>query len=260
MSLIFCSECQNQISDKAGNCPHCGYPLAKPVTDGIVGETVEPNQSIESIDWSNDSGFAPQADVGLAVKKRFSKKVLIPAVSIAVVLIVAIAFILISRSNKAAQRQEYIDNLNSINLAMLYGAAEAEEVCNLTRSVWYNTIYKEKDSATDKYTRTSSGSFNDDFNTSLSILLADDEIVSKVSSLKANQEEVSELYKLLSNPTDEFAALYDSIDEMYSYYYNLTKLAISPTGSLTSYSESIREYDNGYIECYNKVELLIPED
>ena len=28
MALINCPECNNQISDKATNCPHCGYPLA----------------------------------------------------------------------------------------------------------------------------------------------------------------------------------------------------------------------------------------
>lgn len=28
MALINCPECQNQISDKADNCPKCGYPIA----------------------------------------------------------------------------------------------------------------------------------------------------------------------------------------------------------------------------------------
>ena len=27
MALIKCLECQQEISDKANNCPHCGYPL-----------------------------------------------------------------------------------------------------------------------------------------------------------------------------------------------------------------------------------------
>mgnify|MGYP002745140641 CR=1 FL=1 len=28
MSLIYCPECKNQISDKAEHCPHCGLPSA----------------------------------------------------------------------------------------------------------------------------------------------------------------------------------------------------------------------------------------
>ena len=27
MSLIKCKECDKEISDKAENCPHCGYPI-----------------------------------------------------------------------------------------------------------------------------------------------------------------------------------------------------------------------------------------
>ena len=28
MALIKCPECENQVSDKAGSCPHCGCPIA----------------------------------------------------------------------------------------------------------------------------------------------------------------------------------------------------------------------------------------
>lgn len=27
MALIKCPECGREISDKAGSCPHCGYPI-----------------------------------------------------------------------------------------------------------------------------------------------------------------------------------------------------------------------------------------
>ena len=27
MAIIKCSECERNISDKAQNCPHCGFPL-----------------------------------------------------------------------------------------------------------------------------------------------------------------------------------------------------------------------------------------
>jgi len=33
MALINCSECNNQISDKALSCPHCGIPRSKTVTN-----------------------------------------------------------------------------------------------------------------------------------------------------------------------------------------------------------------------------------
>ena len=29
MAIIRCPECNNTVSDQAGTCPHCGYPLKK---------------------------------------------------------------------------------------------------------------------------------------------------------------------------------------------------------------------------------------
>lgn len=29
MALINCPECGKEISDRAGECPHCGYPLSE---------------------------------------------------------------------------------------------------------------------------------------------------------------------------------------------------------------------------------------
>lgn len=33
MSLIKCPECSKEVSDQTDKCPHCGYPLSKPVVD-----------------------------------------------------------------------------------------------------------------------------------------------------------------------------------------------------------------------------------
>ena len=40
MSLIYCPECKNQISDKAEHCPHCGLPSAyfKAPTTDVAGD------------------------------------------------------------------------------------------------------------------------------------------------------------------------------------------------------------------------------
>lgn len=33
MGLINCPECKQEISDRAGSCPNCGYPLGHPTSD-----------------------------------------------------------------------------------------------------------------------------------------------------------------------------------------------------------------------------------
>lgn len=45
--LIKCPECGKEISDKAENCPNCGYPISKEQTQPIVEEVSE--QKIETV-------------------------------------------------------------------------------------------------------------------------------------------------------------------------------------------------------------------
>jgi len=210
-----------------------------------------------------------QQGATINLKKMSKKTITIAAVAaVAVIAIVIIIFQLMQKGRAAEMRQEYIDNLTNARYTMLMGAADAENLCNLTKTVWYNTIHKELDADTNKYTvngyvegitKYSKDEINDDFNTSLATLYSDASTISAVNGIKENREEVAALMKLLQNPTDEFVSAYNTLDTMYSYYYNLTGLAISPSGSLTTYSSNFSEYDSGCMEYYNKLDLQIPE-
>ena len=46
MALIKCPECSKEISDKANNCPNCGYPLSELITTGTVRIKM-PNNVVE---------------------------------------------------------------------------------------------------------------------------------------------------------------------------------------------------------------------
>lgn len=48
MALFNCPECNNQISDTAEKCPHCGYPLAKVKKSNVV-----------TMEFVSDAFFAP---------------------------------------------------------------------------------------------------------------------------------------------------------------------------------------------------------
>lgn len=45
MALIQCPECGKEISDRAGNCPNCGYPIEALSPEGIVKIKVSALQS-----------------------------------------------------------------------------------------------------------------------------------------------------------------------------------------------------------------------
>lgn len=229
MALVSCPECGKEISDAARSCPHCGYPIAQ-----------EPQPQ--------DMPPAP----------RKSKRAII--IAACVLALVAVVGIFVGVQQKqASDRAAYIASLNELRAQTIRGGSVAEKMCNLTKQVWYNTIYEERDSITDKYTR-SGGVFHDDFNTSLSLLYAEDNTATVISGLQASRELVDGIMADLQNPPAEFAACYEAADSLYDAYCGLIDLAVSPSGSLKTYSENFSKYDEDLLKYYNKLEALIPSE
>lgn len=228
MALILCPECGKEISDAARFCPHCGHPIQEP--------------------WPQDTPPAP----------RKSKRPFVVAACVLTLVTVVGIFIGV-RQKQADGRAAYIASLNELRVQALRGGAIAEQMCNLTKKVWSNTIYEEFDVETSKYTMVS-GVFHDDFNTSLSLLYADDNTATVITGLRASHEIVDGIMANLQNPTKEFSACYDAADSLYDAYCGLIDLAISPSGSLKSYSENFGEYDDDLLKYYNKLETLIPSE
>lgn len=249
MALIQCPECGKEISDKVVACPHCGYPL----TDGSQSPPDLQRVEVTSVRLGPKN---PEA----------KKKLLIGVVAVMIVIIVAVVSVLAVNKHKADVakaeaeriRTEYITNLETACTRMLSGAVVAESVCNLTKSVWYNTIYEERDVETDKYTRTIIGEFNDDFNDSLRALFADKDTVANIDKVEENRESVAEVMRDLENPTEEFKSCHETLEAMYDEYFTLTDLAISPSGSLKTFSEEFSSSDSGFIKYYDKLQTQIP--
>lgn len=282
MALIKCSNCEKEISDKAKVCPQCGQPVV------LVTSTVEERLSIlceecsaeipEGMEACPNCGCpvsqkqdvveeAPQKVEVTAVKlpkmTRSIKKYMIIAI---VAIIVAIAVLLVGNSihqqklvEEAAKLSEkYTANLETASYTMLLGAIEAEEAGNLIKSVWYNAIYEERDSTTDKYTRPN-GYFVDDFNDALSNLFSDSDFKNTISSIESNQELVSSLMKDLRNPPEEYEDAYEALKELYEAYTSLTNLATNPSGSLTTFSQNFNTADTEVANCYDAMKLYIED-
>lgn len=244
MALISCPECNREISDKVTSCPHCGYPF--PSSDTSTDNNPIPVE-VTSVKFGTPDPVKK--------KKRFG---FIIGSLVAIVVVVAIA-VFIQNQNNSNARNTYIENLYSVRSLMLTGGAEAETLCNLTRAVWYNTIFEEYDTETNPYTQNSYGGYHSDFNESLRVLYDDASTKETIAFIKQNQSEVDELMRSLQNPTEEFSACYDTLDSMYDAYKGLTGLAISPSGSLTSYTDEFSQYDNSFMDYYEKIETQIPE-
>ena len=280
MALIKCSNCEKDISDKAKVCPHCGQAV---VLDTLEIEETAPLLCEEcGAEISVGMESCPNCGCPVPEKKELieesPQKVEVTAVNlppiakntkkyivIAIVAVIAIiAAILIGNNIKqknleaeaARLKEEYAANLDTASFTMLLGAIEAEEAGNLIKSVWYNAIYEERDTKTDKYTRPD-GWWVDDFNEALSNLFSDSDFREKISSIETNQETVAQLMKDLKNPPEEFEDAYDAIKELYDAYTELTNLATSPTGSLQTFSESFNAADSETVNCYEAMQMYI---
>jgi len=166
----------------------------------------------------------------------------------------------VKQTQEQQVRLRYIDNLNLFESNVLKGAGYSETLCSEAKSVWYNSIYKQRDINTDQYTVRDKdfNSFND-FDISLKNLYGDSVIQGMVNLIKNNQNDVADLYKLLQNPIDEFSICYEAVDNLYSIYYKFSDLAISPSGSLTTYSTNVNDYNTQISEGLNKLKMFIPE-
>ena len=244
MALISCTECQKEVSDKASTCPHCGILI---------------NSNEQKSETELTSQTLYHVEIAGIKKPRISKKIRATAASLISLIIVVMLFSVIW-NNIVQQRirTEYIQNLNDFKELALEGAGTAEIICDLTRSVWNNTIFKVDDSITDIFTKTR-GTFNDDFNISLRALYEFSLIIEWVEKIEENQSSVAELYIALQNPPEEFIRIYEVVESMYGYYTSITNLAISPEGSLQSYTERFRNLRTGFSEDYGRLGLLIPE-
>lgn len=270
MALISCSNCGKEISDKAKICPNCGYQAAEetfteeaPIICEECGTEIPQNAKTcpncgcpVMRDNDNTEEPAPQkveiTSVNLPAVKKSAKKYIIIAIIAAILVGAAFVVSSIIKSNNSAK---YSKNLKSATTIMLLGASEAEDTGNLIKSVWYNTIYEEYDSKTDKYTRSKGYGFNDDFNDSLSALFSDSDFTEKISNIESNQETVSSLMKKLQNPPEKYKEAYSAIKEYYNAYLDLTGLVTNPTGSLQTFSSNFNNADKETANCYESMKM-----
>ena len=175
--------------------------------------------------------------------------------SIIVFTLIVVSVLGIGISQKAKELTFY-SNMETVSFTMLDGATKAEDAGNLIKSVWYNAIFEERNSETDKYTM-KNGKFVDDFNDALSELFADENFSNSISEIVTNQSEAANLVKQLKEPPKKYEEAYSVLKIYYDNYMEMTKIVINPTGSLNAFSEDLNTYDNNTVDSYEKMKLYL---
>lgn len=266
MAMVVCPECGKEISDKAKVCPGCGHVIKAVDEPKHLLECEECGTEYEeTLEMCPNCGCPRPKKVeedspqkvevtGIAI----NKKKLIIAISAAVVAITVIIGGIFATKNITAKKEtkEYYKNMSLATATMLSGASQAESTAGLIHDVWRNAIYQERDDKTDKYTRPR-GYFVDDFNDALNELWEDSNFNRDVIYIENNQDSVKELMKKLQNPPKEYVEAYDALKEFYNSYLEFTNLAVEPTGSLNSYTESYNELDSETLNNYDKMKMYL---
>ena len=266
MALIVCPECNKQISDQAGACPHCGYPLKS-------GEIVRSVKK-DAVEYERN-------------RKKILTVIGVICVALGLALLLT-CLLLIKRNNDAAEaarqesvrqesiRQEsikqseaeeaarieahnqYVLVANTFASSTKIGADEAYYICRLIGNVWHNAIYKVDDPETDPYTKVN-GVFVEDFNDALNALYSTEVNSKDVIAAMENRYETEELYKQLMSPPDELKDLSEGIKKLYLVYRKYMALALETEGSLNSFKEDFDKYSKEFNNLYEEMKILIPD-
>lgn len=166
--------------------------------------------------------------------------------------------------------KEYTEKLNQFNNTILLSAAECEALGNLTKKVWYNSIYEKADSETDKYTQNPNKPyehrgetryrFYGDFNQALSSLFSDPTTIETKESIQNSKKSIDEMYLELQNPPKGMEKQHEIAEILYDSYYALSSLVISPSGSLQDFSNAFKSADIDTITNYDKLRLFLSDD
>ena len=250
MALISCPNCKNPVSDKAAVCPNCGY--------AGMGQCADAQNKIKCEDCGNEfennlvSCPVCGCPASISGVKKGKKKTVVISVIIFLLIVCALGI----NFTKQAALTEYNANMTEAAQTMLDGAAKAENVGNLVKSVWNNAIYKKRDDTTDKYTM-QNGKFVDDFNDALKNLYDDSEQNEIIAEIRDNQNQVAGLMRALKNPPKKYEEAYSILKTFYDNYVKLTNSAVNPTGSLKTFSEDFNRYDTDTVNAFENMKLYL---
>lgn len=272
MAMIKCPECGQEISDKAKKCIHCGKVLIeeKALKQKVCKECGKAISEEDKIcpncgcPVEEDIGQSQKVEVtGVKVSKKGKKMFAIIGIVALVICIIAVGISIFMKreaeQKKIDEYNTYVDNVNSACDNMLSSAASSETICNLTKSVWYNAIYKKSDKTTDKYTKNKYGNFVSDFNDALGNLFVDSDVSKKIDSIESSQNSVNELMKKLQNPSDDLRDCHDAVFELNDAYNALVTLAVDPSGNYTSYASDVNAKINDFKNKYTNLKNKIPD-
>ncbi len=196
------------------------------------------------------------------MKKINKKMILIISILLVLISIVIITAIIIINQNKKKE-QRYTDLIISVATDLHEYETIAEYHSSYISSIWYNAIFKQRNTYTDKYAFP-----EDEYGYGVNMWVSFQEAINNylldnkelLQNLKDKEKEIeTKLNELQNMPTNEYQKHLDILTEMYSKFNNMVSLVNSPTGTYKEYGEKCNKYKEEFESEYKKLLVLIPD-
>lgn len=193
--------------------------------------------------------------------KKTKNKIIVISFIILIIMVSIFTTIFIKKERQK-RAEEYKDLM--VTVAKEIYALESKAVYHTSyiTTTWYNAIFKERNSYTDKY------AFPEDeygygvnmwvdFQTAINNYLSDNN--AGLQELQNEELKIqAKLSELQNIPNEEYKNYLDIITEMYTNLSMLVSLANSPTGTYKEYGEKCNEYKEQFEIEYNKLLVMFP--
>lgn len=236
MNKFKCPFCKEEIAPYSKTCPNCKESLKDYINCKECGEFI-PKESKECPECSTKQ-----------VNK--TKRNIITIIVVAI-LIIGMVFVY-----NAIKKAEYQDNYNQVIIKMADNLGDIEAFLINKNNVWVNSIYKQSDTYTDKYTKDDNGWFYEDFDVAIDNLFEDSQVKTKLLSIDETHNEIELLIKELNNVPSGFENAYNALINMYSDYCDFYQLIYSGN-SLNSFNDKYRTLEGSILSDLNIVKTYM---
>lgn len=241
MALIKCPECNQYISDKATNCPHCGCPIEKE----------------EEPEHVNIAAIVPGPERKISKRAKITITIFIIIAAFCVASGIVTRYRHIEAENSEQEKKdadlkkniaeiEYDSKLKIFLIDLRSGQESGEKAADLMYDTWNNTIWKIDDKETDKFTKDSNGEFYTDFNDAITQLYKkSDDFQANYQMLKYNNDSVDDSIKDLQSPPEKYEKAYSDAQQAYALFKQFAKHILDPSGeTLNSFKEKYDQLDS----------------
>ena len=224
MAMIKCPECGRDISDTAKSCPGCGFHL----NDSCLEECSEIPQKVEPKKTSAPAG----------------KKIIIPIC----IVLCAIVLVGVFAAIKQRERKQYLVDAEAAYMRIWTGSFTAEQTGSMIYDEWYYAINSQDSYGSGVYNSTASRvtkALNDLYNS--------ERYKKNIKTIDKCRTEAEELLEKLDNPPDGYEDIYEDLKTYYVIYTQFADVVNSPSGSLTTFTDALKDVDSRSVRMSQKV-------